>query len=891
MFFNHKYYFYIILFVVVLGAAAAAAAASHHHTESFKVNHIQQPPQRMVRYGDTITLWSSSVKKFIQGHKKNKNKINLSPPFISPEDISNRVQPWAHFVLVDPKAPNNTGPVLYGGPVLLKTAPPHTFLSAMDNDDTLHIGPKKQVWMFESLKRKKGESLYYGDMLSLSFLSFLLQKKEQKKYMSVVQNNENENENEEEEKVVVVVVDEKKKNDRYFHIYDHLGQGRNVEWVRRGTTSTSTSNTNQKEANPWWEVTLPRDIVISRMTFQNQSKNDDTTTQRHYEIQLMENEKVTHMIKSNTETISWENINHIARRVRIVQKAQVTEEPLSLTNVKIYGQAVDYNVLLDEEISKSIIEAPTHFGPARSLYFSAHTLPHVLTDMTVMFMLQLDELPRNPTHIYRTATHQLILQPPASAQHNYSTLQYCRFHKDKNECFDISSFQVVAHKMFHFAAAHNGGINPLNDWILCHLPSSSDTSSYLCNFATRAYYKYNKNHSHGTIYTREISIPITAEQLDQFQLKGTFVEKDMATPTLTIYINGQPHLTNMSQHHQHHQKENSKHESMTVGAFDTYSGFNGTISFFKFTNRVIPPEYITKEAQLLTGKMSLQLVSEPRPTPLHFERNRLPTATAGSSGYTIHMWVNYEPSSAPDNVTLFSHGAQDGLILQGGTILKIKHDNDNDKNNDNNKNKNNIVFPTRQWTHVAYVRRHHDDSIRVFINGKSVAVSKAVAAASKAVATNGLTIGFRGLVSHVTFADYALKKKEIAVLMHGGPLQDAITRLQRAFKEMDCPHKPVKFNTAWLPLAKDVPTLKKKLIQLKSQKDALFLKTCYGPITITKPPKITITKPPRITKEQNIAAMNQKIKTIQKELVLSNKTMSRSQMDNLSLSLRPTRHQ
>ena len=222
-------------------------------------------------------------------------------------------------------------------------------------------------------------------------------------------------------------------------------------------------------------------------------------------------------------------MQHIARRVRIVQKAQTTEEQLTLFSVKVYGQAVDYNVLLDEEMSKNIIVAPSHFVPSRSLRFSPHTLPRVYKDMTIMFMLQLDELPRNPVNIFSTATHRVILQPPKQPQHNYGTLQYCRrLNNENNECFDIASYPVVAHKKFHFAAIHNGGINPLNDWILCHSSSSSSSSppQYLCNFATRTYYHFNKNNNNNdkSIYTHEISSPVTPEQLAQFQLKGTFVE-------------------------------------------------------------------------------------------------------------------------------------------------------------------------------------------------------------------------------------------------------------------------------------------------------------------------------------------------------------------------------
>jgi hypothetical protein len=822
---------------------------------------------RVVRYGDIITIWSPSVNKFLQAESKLGNrmrktplgKVNLSNSLISSEDIPSSMD-FVHYMIVDGKDPGdigNTGAIKYGSPVFLKTVNytnMPTYI-APDKDNNVYIstirGSQQQV-VFNSATGLQDSEIHYGDMIIIKTW------KPDMSYIHVSRTND-------------IILSDSTAVTRNFYVYDRFGQGRNMDWARRGTTSQSGTNNNlfsqfaidgnmltfsstTKSEKPWWEVTLPNDVIISRITISN--PNDTNQTQlSNFDIKLYDFDGLLVDTKTYDNKIvqkyTWESVNQIARKVHIVLNKN---DVLNIGDVRVYGQQVNYSVLLNEEMSKNLIYVKG-FEPTTTSVFKHRTLPTVSKNMTMMFLLELNKLPTETSNIFIKTrnplvnrTPNLLILPP-KINTNYSTLQYVVTtavgNNELGENFMIN-YNVIPNKKFHFTAVHDAGINKNNGWIPCKFSNKSNyaNATYLCNFHTREFYKIILEDS--SIFKNESVIELESPDNYGFNMIGLYNDK-MSISTIKIYING---ILNTTYELKSDIKYNT--DSLNIGAYGKYSGFSGEISYLKYSNRVIPQDYLQKESQVLTGKLSIKLLTEPKQfttvNTLKFDPNYLPEINAKSPQYTIHFWLN---SQRP----ITGSGNDDSIIKYGLEGIYF-HPNSNTMYTKTNTGELGIPdavykVDVDKWIHVAYIIKN--DNLGLYINGIQTASKSLDISEIKKNSFSVINVGgFNGYLCDVQFSNYGLELKELRAILNNRPNSDAIQIVRNEFNKVGCTVDPIdvsdpyvdNYNSSWLIFAGkgDISKLNGSISDFKKLADEgitsddiikrKLAEKCYGKVNV-----------------------------------------------------------
>jgi hypothetical protein len=857
---------WLILIILIVVAYLICSRFRKSSKEGFS---MYEDDSRTVRYGDIITVWSPSVNKFLQADPKIGNnmdkeplgKINLSNSLIGSEDISSSMD-TVQYMLIDAKDPGdvgNTGTIKYGDPVYLKTVnfSNATFLPtyiAPNSDNSVYMSVDrlaKQQIIFESTSGLNNSEIHYGDMIMLKTW------KPDAAYIHVSRSD--------------VMLSSSATVTRNFYLYDRFGQGRNMDWARRGTTAQSSINNNMfsqfaidgnmltfsstnKSEKPWWEVTLPNDIIISRITISN--TNDVNQIQlSNFDIKLYDFDGSTVDTKKYDSKVSpkytWESVNQIARRVRIVLNKT---DFLNIADVRVYGQEVNYSVLLNEEMSKNLIFNKV-FEPDTTSVFKHRTLPIVSKDMTIMCLLEINKLPTQVSNIFVKSrntdinrTPNLLINPP-KINTNYSTLEYVVTTKAGNnelgENF-IINYNVIPNKKFHFTAVHDAGINKNNGWIPCKFSSSSNYSNgtYLCNFSTREFYKIIIEDS--SVFKNESVLELDGPDNYGFNMVGLYNDK-MSVSTIKIYINS---ILNTKYDLKSDMKYNTN--SLNVGAYSKYSGFSGEMSYLKFSNRVIPQEYIQKESQILTGKLSIKLLSDTKQFTtvgtLKFDPNYLPEINQKLPEYTIHVWLNSQrPITGTGNDESIIKYGLEGIYFSPDSNTMYTKTNTGEMGIANSGYKVDVD----KWIHIAYIIKKNN--LGLYVNGKQIG-SKGLE--GNEIKKNGFSVitagGFNGYLGDLQFANYALELKDLRAALNNGPNSDAIQKVRNEFNRGGCIVDPIdisdpyvdNYNSSWLifagkgddsKLTSSISEFKKLADEGITSGDVIKLKLaekCYGKVNV-----------------------------------------------------------
>jgi hypothetical protein len=789
---------------------------------------MSEDDARVVRYGDIITIWSPVVNKFMQadptqGNKMGKNfplgKMNLSYSLLGSEDIPSNME-WVQYMIVDGRDPGdlgNTAPVKYGSPINLKTVHLQnetflpTYVAAWDND-SINMTTNKLSWetlTLESARGLQNSEVHYGDMLMI---------KTWKKDMSYIHVS----------RTTDLIQSNSKAITRNFYIYDRFGQGLNIDWARRGTTAqSSTSNSlfsqfaidgnmltfssTNKEEKPWWEVSLPKDVIISRIVISN--VNDPNQSQlSNFDIKLYDFDDSIVDSKSFDGKImpkhSWENVNQISRRVRIVLNKQ---DYLNIADVRVYGQAVNYSVLLNEEMSKNLL-ANKKFSSNSTATFKHRILPRVSKDMTIMILLQLDKLPTEISNILvksknvsENRTPNILIHPP-QIDSNYSRLEYIvstdSGNNEMGENFMIN-YNVVKDKKFHLTAVHNAGINKGNGWLPCKFSKSTKYagSDYLCNFMTRELHKIDMNSS--KVFKGEQVVELDDPANYGFTMKGLYTDK-MSIANIKIYING---VLNTTYQLRGGIKQNQ--HSLNIGAFDKYKGFSGTMSFLKFSNRVIPQEYIHRESQILTSRLSVQLLDSVKKLgsdkTITLEHSFLPEIDSTKPEYSISFWINSQRPVAGtgSDESIFQYGKEGIFFNKSNNMLYTKN-----MNGVISVRSGKVAIHPDQWTHIAYVVK--DNILYLYVNGTLVGSNYLGIFNIKKHSFYPIKFGgYNGFVTQVFFYNYGLTVQDIKNQLVFGPSAVVSDNVRKTFNRMGCTSDPIEFSTTdpdmypskWLTMA------------------------------------------------------------------------------------------
>ena len=848
---------------------------------------------RVLRYGDVITVWSVNVGKFLQadptqGNKMLKipmGKVTLSNSLLTSEDIPSSMN-WVQFMILDASDPGdvgNTAEILHGAKVYLRSVqyttgegkPLPTYLCTSGQDNGLYLSPNRYPensdrnelqFIIESGKGLQYSKIRYGDVVLI---------KSTRTDMPYIHVSNNANTD-------VFLSTSNTTSTNNFYVCDRFGQGLNIEWARRGSASQSSTDNNYdaqlaidgnlstfssttKEDKAWWEVTLPKDVMVDKIITNN--INDTSRTQlNNFTVKILDRDRVIIDTKnfSNGKNARpdkeylWNNINQIGRIIRIELNSR---DNLNIATVRVYGQGVNYSILLNEEMSKNVFQSK-QLTSNKSITIKDRTLPLVKKDMTIMMLLEFDKLPEKISNIFIKSrvikegrTPNLLILPPKQNS-NYSLLQYViNTEGGNNETGDnfLINYNVLPNKKFHFTAVHNAGINQLNSWFPCTFSSTNDTidrGTYVCNFTTRELYKIpllSDSTEFGSAKVSELGDP----SIYGFELKGLYTD-DLSIPTIKIYING---ILNTTYTLKSDVIQNSN--PLTIGSFSSIGsvtnanilpGFDGEISYLKYSNRAIPEEYIQRESQLLTGKLSIQLIKDITRVGttqlVKMQPNLLPDINKNKPEYTIHFWMN---SQRP----LAGTGNDESIITYGEEGLYFYSDKNTffTKTNLGNvgieDSKYNV--PVDQWIHVAYVVKN--TNISLYVNGTQTASGTV---SDKDVKKNSFSIislgGFNGLLGNVYFANYALSVDELKTYIISSPINSIFDKVRAEFNKNGCIADPIDitnpyidtYNSAWISFATkdETPKLSQSISDFKKladegieTEDIIKLKLsekCYG---------------------------------------------------------------
>ncbi len=835
-----------------------------------KFTNMFDDDSRVVRYGDVITIWSPSVNKFMNadarlGNKMNKEplgRINLSNSLITSEDINSNMN-TVHYMIIDARDPGdigNTSPIKFGAPVYLRTV--HlidgkfipTYVSP-NKDNNIYMSTQRydgdankaeQQIILESAKGLQDSEIYYGDMI--------IMKTWKKNFIHVSRNDD-------------LILQDSTSSTRNFYIYDRFGQGRNVEWARRGTTRQSSTKDNlfsqfaidgnlltfsstSKETNPWWEVILPKDTLISNIIITNPQDTNQTQL-TNFNIILYDFDNIVMDKKSYPNKLTnkyyWNDVNQIARKVRIQRK---DSESLNLAEVRVYGQSVNYSVLLNEEMSKNLISSED-FNNKTSRIFKHIILPRVNKDMTIMFLSEFSKLPSKISNVFIKSknardnrTPNLLIHPPKN-NNNFSNLQYCvSTTSDKGEFGEnfMINYNVIPNKTFHFAVVHDGGVNKSNGWIPCTFESGDYKSgTYVCNFLTREFYKIIMEQS--DVYKSENIINLDNPETYGFGFRGLYTD-NMSIPRIKVYINGTLNTT-----YELKGEIRPNLNSLFLGAFGDYSGFDGKISFLKYSNRVIPDRYIQKESQILTGRLSIELLTGinkvSTQTILRLDPNYLPDINSSNPEYTIHFWLNSQrPEVGTGNDESIFEFGNEGLYFRSDKNTLYSKTNTGELGVDNST----YLIKPSQWIHIALVC--DSKLIELYVNGK---LNGSKSTNINDIKRNSFALlrvgGFNGSIGNFTFTNYKLLPKDLSVFMYNNPGNESFEKVRKSFTKNGCTNDAVnimdpydEFNSPWITFAnKDenakleeaIGMFKKSADEGIDTEDAIKLKMaekCYGKI-------------------------------------------------------------
>jgi hypothetical protein len=863
--------FLLVFAVFILYTVYARSKTSTQ--EDFESSESAEDDSRVVRYGDVITLWSPSVNKFLQadptvGNKMTKTPmgmINLSNSLLSSEDIPSSMN-WVQYMILDASDPGdvgNTGEILHGSRVYLRTVHYQegkylpTYMSP-NQDNSVYMSPDryventdrvKQQITIESGKGLQSSKIRYGDVILLKSWRTDLP------YIHVSVTND-------------VILSNSTASTRNFYVCDRFGQGLYVDWARRGIANQSSTNNNlnaqfaingnlltfsstSKEEKPFWEVTLPKDVMINKIMIHN--INDPSQTQlSNFVVKLLDNDNTVIDTKKYGDKIVekylWDSINQIGRKVRIeLQKI----DNLNIANVRVYGQGVNYSLLLNEEMSKNVIQTKD-LTATGSVVIKDRMLPLVTNDMTVMMLLDINKLPADVSNVFiksknikENRTPNLLLLPPKKNT-NYSTLQYIVTtdggNNEMGENF-LVNYNVMPNKKFHFTAVHNAGVNKYNGWTACTFSSTTDTidsGTYVCNFNTREVYKIVLQDS--AEFKSSSPVKLGDPNIYGFELKGQYSD-ELSISTIKIYING---LFNTSYELKSLVKQNM--DPLTIGTFNKLPGFDGEVSYFKYSNRAIPEDYIQRESHLLIGRLSILLIKEPTRVStqnlIKMEPNYLPDINSKKPQYTIHFWMNSQrPITGTGNDEPIVTYGEEGLYFYSDKNAFYTKTNTGVVGIENSK----YNIPVDQWIHIAYVVKNNN--VALYVNGKQTASN---AVSGKDIKTNSFAIitagGFNGFVGNVYFANYGLDLSELKAFIISSPINDIFEKVRSEFTKNGCIVDPIditnpyidNYNSSWISFASkdDASKLSQSVSDFKKladdgieSEDVIKLKLaekCYG---------------------------------------------------------------
>ena len=799
-------YFYAGLIIVII---LFILSTQHNPTlENFDSSDSQG---REVRFGDVITLWGWT-NQFL--NMTTSNQVTSSARLTQPEDVPRAGWTWEFMFVEDPREVsiginNNNNPLMYGDKIILRSTYQLGYIgiNPSSDDQSVIVTNNRDEWTQLQLvstdpSAKGGQIVKYGDQL------YLKTNKTPPTYLAVRDDG-------------VIIQSTSQDNKSLFTITDRYGQGNLIDWARRGTATQSsiygnflpnnaidgnllTFNHTQNDNNSWWQVTLPRDIYINKINITNRHDCcQDRLT--NFDVMILDQngtQIATKYYEVAGDSISWNNINQIGRIIKVQLRQK---NYLHMSEVNVYGNAVNYSLLLEKPLSTDILNEPKSYSstkalddPTNSLIISSVDLPYnnQSKSISLTMFIKLNKTNPDETSILHKGSLDRERSPAITVLPNSSRLRmYYGTSQSSSQSFDDTD-NLPLDQWIHVAYLIDGGINENTGWKL----GSFQTKLQQPPFEQCCYYINPLNKQYYYLPANLAPATAKANIWDPAIIEGlTYMgQLDLNTmkPHALLYING---ILRTSVELNDTPSLNSA--PLNIGKSPTLNmkSSDFTIDQIKYFNYRITPQQIVKLSRLPLLNITKSLVYKipDAKNITKFEANQLPYL---ENDFTVNFWLI---TDRPQNGT----GNWDRIFLKGtqdkdrAPAMWFRPDSNSlhmpmrtlNKANEWGEGiiKSNFAFPLNEWHHVALTLNNRIQTL--YIDGQQS--DQSTLSDAPVYTISPLSIGgFGGQIINFQFSNYAMTQEQIQIAMGSNPDEPYNKMIRQIWKDAGCLNNPIPEN-------------------------------------------------------------------------------------------------
>ena len=764
---------------------------------------------RLVRFGDVVGFFTTKNTFLKYGDSDN---VLQSVMLTRPEDLP-RGSYKELFIVEDPDqpaGPGNNNPVKYGSKISLRSFNSRYAMTADGNvikfQDTRDDG--RNVYIVEGDNLQSTSVVKYADNIYLKNTS------SDSTGVYVTAKNDGS------------VVSGSKVSDSRLSIVDKFGEGLEVNWARRGRASQSSVNQNyyawyatdgnlvsfnstNSEQNPWWEVTLPKEVYFDRVIVKNRKNVTDDIRMRlsNFSVIIKDAygvELARKQFKTDTpmDEFAWNNVYHIGRVVRI-QLNDTGSQYLHMSEVQVFGMPVNYSVLLNKPIMADLTTYVNNnsliLDDSRSKVYEHQELPLSKDNMTIAFWLSVD--PKT----YATASDKyksLLIKGTGGPDDAsgikspgiwlYPTDPYLKVSSSSsqnvNDGISKSSIKLPLGKPVHIAVTITSGITVTGSgatWAIGRFRrvSAQEYTSVIFNPIQKRYYVLD-NIDISNYVAKFGQVTMTdLEDLDGggFQNLGSYKDS-LQNPELRLYLNGR------------------LSDSKTLTGSPTFNTspltFNkdktlfASINEVKFANYAMTPYQVHSLATQKTTNLckSLLTTAVDAKAVMEFSHSELP---AYEDAVTLSFWAKYSGGVSSTKTPLVLKGSVTDpelgvFVWETGDHLSVPVRTKKYPVIEGIDRPDYTITPD-QWFHVAVIVG--SSKVTAYVNG--TAVGSNGLAQKVDTAYNSLYLGgFTGALQNVKFCNYSVSADELPMMMGNHPETAANSQLKSLFEKVGCTGYP-----------------------------------------------------------------------------------------------------
>ena len=771
--------------------------------EGFSVADSGSDDSRMVRYGDSVCLWTLQS-NFL---KVGTNGLQLSDTLTRPEDVPRGS--YKHLFTIedpnDPAGPGNNNPLTYGSTIYLRSLTDQYIMATDNNTVTLQTTRDDGHNVFTV----EGDSLQTSTIVAHGDGIYLKNTNSNTSGVYITINTDN---------TMSMLA---KAGSSRLQIQDRFGQGLTVNWARRGQVSQSSTSQNlsavyavdgklttfsstNSESNPWWKVALPKQVYVDSIVVRNRTGVTDDIKMKlsnfsiiitdAYNIELSRKDITT---STPTDEFTWSNVYVIGRVVKI-QLNDTTAQTLSVADISVMGLPVNQSILLN----RPLISDLTTYEPnnsfllddARGKTYENQELPSMKYDGTIAFWIKVSSTTYKDTKNYKNilmkgsgTQSQTLGSKAPGVWLSPGTPNLCIYQtslQTVNDGIATSTLALTLDKPVHIAIAVTAGCTPSTGWqVGTFTPNGQSVSKFVIfNSMQKRYYQLtNITPTNYTTYFGNVTV-ISIDDLDAkgFQDLGTFVDTDRF-PRLTLYMDGRVsdsvQLKDLPQF-------NSSPLNFNVGNI-TYA----TVSNLVVSNYLMTQQQIFTLASSKATDLCKTLISKTvdASQPVVYAHSELPTY---NQAMTLSFWMQTTVTPTAAKTPVVVKGTIDvpelGIILLGNGVNFWAPVRTTAYPKMEGVQQSSKAIST-EWAHICVAVAN--SAVTVYVNGQqsdSSALSQPLSSSNA-----DLTIGgFIGYIQNCKFCNYGIAVDELPMLMGSHPDTALNSQLQGMFEQVGCSGYP-----------------------------------------------------------------------------------------------------